>query len=149
MHRKGENAGHDPLVATAVPHRAFLPSSLAARDFPGRPPVALRIHQLILFLPAQHEAQRERKEQAEPETAGKALIKDVQHPSSPLERQLEQEFALLIAFERLAGTPTGPPAHARQFGGIVLLVAAHQDHRQRVSAPAHKWGHAAGCSSLS
>ncbi len=114
-HGQGENAGRHPLMATAVPHRPFLPPSLAARDFPGRPPIALRIHQVILFLPAQHEAQRESKEQTEPETAGEALIKDVQDPS--LERHLEQELALFIAFEGGASTTTGPPMHACQIGG--------------------------------
>ncbi len=102
---QGENAGCHPLVSTAVPHRALLPPPLATRDFPGRPPIALRIHQVIVFLPAHHEAQCERKEQAEPETEGLALITDMQHPSSPLGCHLEQEFALLIAFEGLSCGP--------------------------------------------
>ena len=100
------------LVTTAVPPRALLPSTLAAGDFPGGPPVALCIHQVLLFLPAQHQAERERKEETEPETAGEALIEDVQHPTPPLGGQLDQELALFLAFERLARTPAGPPAHA-------------------------------------
>jgi hypothetical protein len=63
-----------------------LPPSLATRDFPGCPSVALRIQQLILFLPSQHKAQLESKEQAEPETACKALVKDMQDPLSPVRR---------------------------------------------------------------
>ncbi len=138
-HGQGENAGPHPEMAAAVPHRPLLPASLAPRDFPGGSPIALGIHQLILFFPAQHKAQREGEEQAEPETAGEALIKDMQYPSSPLNRQLEQEFALLIAFEGLAGTTTGPPAHSGQVGGIKLLVAAYQDHCQPTQ-PRHENG---------
>src|SRR5712692_11789960 len=54
----------------------------------------------------------------------------MEHPSSPLGSQLEQEFPLLIAFEGGARTTTGPPMHGGQFGGIALLVASHQDHCQ-------------------
>jgi hypothetical protein len=125
------------------------PSPLAARDFPGGSPVALGIHQLILFPPAQHKAQREGKEQTQPETAREAAIKDMQDLSSKLRRELEKQFALLIAFERREGTTTGPPTHRSQGGGIELLLTPHQDHRQEVAAPAQKWDRAAGCSSLS
>src|ERR1700751_3447800 len=98
-------------MAAAVPNRALLPAALAPRDFPGGPPLALRIQQVVLLFPALHEAQVERQQQAQPETAGKALVKDVQYFASPLARQLQQEFALFITFEGLAGTTTAPPAH--------------------------------------
>src|SRR5260370_26764957 len=61
----------------------------------------------------------------------------------PAHRELEQEFALLIALERAARTTTGPPPHARQFRGIVLLIERDQDDRQPME-PRHKNGAAWG-----
>src|SRR5260370_1010343 len=61
----------------------------------------------------------------------------------PAHRELEQEFALLIALERAARTTTGPPPHARQFRGIVLLIERDQDDRQPME-PRHKNGAAGG-----
>ena len=51
-HGQGKNAAPHPEMAAAVPHRPLRPSWLAPRDFPGGPPIALGIQQLILFFPA-------------------------------------------------------------------------------------------------
>src|SRR6266702_2247936 len=83
-HGQREYTGLHPQMVAAVPHRAFLPATLAPCDFPGGAPIALGIHQLILFFPAQHKAQGACQEQAKPETEGLALVKDMQHPSSPV-----------------------------------------------------------------
>lgn len=110
-HGQRQDAGPHPQRAAAGPHRALGPASLATGEFPGRWPLALRVQQMLRFFPAQHKAQREGEEQAQPETAGEALIKGMQYPSSPLNRHLEQEFALLIASDRTrAGRDWSPTA---------------------------------------
>src|SRR5712691_3675973 len=130
MDGQSQDAGPHPHMAASSPDRALLPAALAPGDFPGGASIALGIHQLILFLPAQHEAQLEGNEQPQPETAREATIKDMQNLSSKLRRALEKQFAVLIAFVGGMRTTTGPPLHGGQCGGIARLTTSHQDHRQ-------------------
>jgi hypothetical protein len=137
MHRQRQDAGRHPLVAAAVPHgpRAIFQ---AARRLPWASTSGYTFFQ--------RSTKRSVKAKSRPRktTESLAAIKDMQDLSSKLRRELEKQFALLIAFERREGTTNGPPTHHSQVGGIELLVTPHQDHRQEAAAPAHKWDRAAG-----
>ena len=81
---QGQHAGTYPPGTTAVPDRAFFPPAFALGNAPGGTSVGGGIHQVLVALPAQHEAQLKAQEQAEPKCGGKALIEDMDDLAAPL-----------------------------------------------------------------
>ncbi|TMD45628.1 MAG: hypothetical protein E6I90_06990 [Chloroflexi bacterium] len=93
----------------------------------------MRIQQLGVLAPAQHEAQVKGQQQAQPEGTGEALVEDMHDHAPPLQ-QGEQQLALLIASEGGMHAATAPPAHRRQVGRTQGSHAPHQHHRQPMQA---------------
>src|SRR3989440_9587339 len=103
-------------------------------DVPGFAFVALRIEQLIVLAPAQHKAQVQGHEQAQPEGTRKALVKDMHHPSSPLRCTGEQQLGLFIALERSLHSSRAPPAHSRQERRSLLGAPTYQQEAYPLQA---------------
>jgi hypothetical protein len=113
-HRKSQHTALIEALPLGVPELAPGPSPFALGNLPTGPTRASRIQQVIVSSPAQGKPQLVGQAQPQPELAGEAAVKGMQHPPPPTGQQFDQQVALFVALGARFGTPRTPPAHRHQ-----------------------------------
>jgi hypothetical protein len=98
----------------AVPEWPARPGSFPLRNAPRPLRLSLLIEQLVLLVPAHHQAHLEAHPHSKPPTACISLVKNMAEASPPLGWHLEHPSQLLLTTAGGKGPTRTPPTHGRQ-----------------------------------
>src|SRR6266567_2063074 len=114
-HGEGEHTGTDPVASARIPEPATAPGFFALGNLPGDFELAVT-EQAVLVPPPQHKAGGVMIQRAQPQAAGVAAIKDMQHLALPTATRPLQQFLVLIAGPTGSPAAAAPPAQGGEHG---------------------------------